>query len=107
VLGATGEPTAKEQIEDVAACTRGFGDVPLVVLSETWVYSSAVDEREKHAARREDERQTRLAGLSSRGRKVDLESGHLIPLEAPAAVVDAVRHVILAIRSGQEGWMLR
>ena len=87
--------------EEVAACTRGFGDMPLVVLSERWVYSSAVNEQEKEEARREDERQARLAGLSSRGKKIDLESGHLIPLENPSAIVDAVRHVVLATRSTQ------
>jgi hypothetical protein len=60
-------PTPDEEIEEVAACALGFGDMPLVVLSEKWVYSSAVTEQEKEEARREDERQTRLAGLSYRG----------------------------------------
>jgi pimeloyl-ACP methyl ester carboxylesterase len=36
-----GHPTPEEETEDVAAYTRGFGDMPLVVLSERWVYSSA------------------------------------------------------------------
>jgi hypothetical protein len=71
------------------------------VLSERWVYSSAFNEQEKEEARREDERQTRLAGLSSRGQKIDLESGHLIPLENPSAVVDAVRPVFFTIRPAQ------
>jgi len=97
----SGHPTPNEENEEVAACTRGFGDMPLVVLSERWVYSFAVNEQEKEEARREDERQARLAGLSSRGEKIDLESGHLIPLENPSAVVDAVRRVILATRSAQ------
>jgi pimeloyl-ACP methyl ester carboxylesterase len=94
-----GRPTPKEEIEDVAACIRGFGDMPLVVLSEKWVYSSNASEREKREAQREDERQMRLAGLSSRGKKIDLESGHLIPLESPFAVVDAVRDVVFTARS--------
>ena len=97
----SGHPTPDEEREEVAACTRGFGDMPLVVLSERWVYSSAVNEQEKEEARREDERQARLAGLSSRGQKIDLESGHLIPLENPSAVVDAVRRVVIATRSAQ------
>jgi pimeloyl-ACP methyl ester carboxylesterase len=94
-------PTPDEEIEEVAACTRRFGDMPLVVLSERWVYSSALNEQEKEEARREDERQTRLAGLSSVGQKIEVESGHLIPLENPSAVVDAVRHVVLINRSAQ------
>jgi len=98
----SGRPTPDEESEEVGACTRGFGNMPLVVLSERWVYSSAADEQEKQAARREDERLTRLAGLSSRGQKIDLESGHLIPLENPSAVVDAIRHVVLSARSGQQ-----
>jgi hypothetical protein len=73
--------------------------MPLVVLSEKWVYSPTAGAEEKEEARREDERQTRLARLSSRGQKIGLESGHLIPLENPSAVVDAVRHVVLTARS--------
>ena len=97
-LMESGRPTRDEEIEEVAACNRRFGDLPLVVLSERWVYSSAVDEQEKQAAQREDERQRRLAGLSSRGQKIDLESGHLIPLENHSAVADAIRHVVLSTR---------
>ena len=94
-------PTPKEEIEDIAACTRGFGDMPLVVLSEKWVYSSNAGEKEKEEARLEAERQARLARLSTRGKKIDLDAGHLIPLESPSAVVDAVRHVVLTARSMQ------
>jgi pimeloyl-ACP methyl ester carboxylesterase len=98
-LVESGHPTPDEEIEEVAACTRRFGDMPLVVLSEKWVYSPTAGEEEKEEARREDERQTRLAVLSSRGQKIGIESGHLIPLENPSAVVDAVRHVVLTARS--------
>jgi len=96
-----GRPAQQEEAEDVTACSRGFGGIPLVVLSEKWVYSRDADEREKEAARREAERQVRLAGLSSRGKQIDLESGHLIPLESPSAVVDAVRRVVFTARSLQ------
>ena len=96
-----GRRTPKEEVEDVEACKRGFGDMPLVVLTEKWVYSPNPGEQEKEEARREDARQTRLAGLSSRGQKIDLESGHLIPLESPSAVLDAVRHVVFTARSPQ------
>jgi len=94
-------PTSKEESEDVAACKRGFADMPLVVLSERWVYSPAATDQEKDEARREAERQTRLAALSSRGKQIDVESGHLIPLESPSAVVDAIRDVVLTARSVQ------
>ena len=93
-----GHPTSIEEQEDEAACRRGFGDMPLLILTEKWVYSSAATEQEREEARREDERQMRLAGLSSRGKKIDLDSGHLIPLENPSAVVDAIRHVTFGAR---------
>ncbi|MGH9632455.1 MAG: hypothetical protein ACRD7E_29465, partial [Bryobacteraceae bacterium] len=54
-------PSLIEQREDVAACSRGFGNLPFVVLTERWVYSPAADQREKEEARREEDRQTRLA----------------------------------------------
>jgi hypothetical protein len=76
-------PTPKEEIDDVAACTLGFGNMLLVVLAEKCVYSPNADEQEKEEARREAERQARLAALSTRGKKIDLESGHLIPLRVP------------------------
>jgi len=52
-------------------------------LSEKCVYSPNADEQEKEEARREAERQARLAALSTRGKKIDLESGHLVPLRVP------------------------
>jgi len=101
LIEESGHPTPNEENEEAAACARRFGEMPLVVLSEKWVYSSAFSQQEKEEARREDERQTRLAGLSSRGKKIDLESGHLIPLENPSAVVDAVRHVVYIARTAE------
>ena len=90
-----------EENEDQAACRRGFGDMPLVVLSDKWVFSPDAGERERQEARSEDQRQIRVAGLSSRGQKIDLDCGHLIPLERPVAVIDAIRHVVLTARSTQ------
>ena len=90
--------TPEEESEDAAACRRGFGNMPLVVLCEKWIYWPPASAQEKEEARREDERQMKLARLSSRGEKIDLDSGHLIPLESPAAVVDAIRHVVLTAR---------
>ena len=98
LVSAADLPTPIEEDEDAAACSRGFGNIPLVVLTEKWVYSPDGGEQEKEQARREGDRQTRLAGLSSRGKKIDLDSGHLIPLECPAAVIDAIRDVVLTIR---------
>ena len=46
------------------------------------------------AARIEDELQQEMSRSSRRGRHIRIESGHLIPLEKPAAVIDAVRIVL-------------
>jgi hypothetical protein len=70
--------------EDAAACARGFGDLPLIVMVERWG-------RESKA---ESERQDRLAHRSTRGKRVDLECGHLIPLEQPDAVIQAVKEIL-------------
>ena len=91
-------PNDIEEAEDRAACSKGFGSLPLVVLTERWVYSAAADPEERKEARREEERQRKLARLSSRGEKIDVDGGHLIPLEHPAVVIDAIRRVILTAR---------
>lgn len=91
-------PTSAEEDEDVAACRRGFGNIPLVVLAERWVYSPDADEREREEARREAERQEKLARLSSRGKHIDVDSGHLIPLERSTIVIDAIRDVVANAR---------
>ncbi len=94
-------PSLPEEMEDASACSRGFGNMPLVVLTEKWVYSPARTEREIRQAQREEQRQLRLAALSSRGRKIDVDSGHLIPLERPTVVIDAIREVVAAAREAQ------
>ena len=91
-------PTSAEEDEDVAACRRGFGNIPLVVLAERWVYSPDADQREREEARREAERQEKLARLSSRGKHIDVDSGHLIPLERSTVVIDAIRDVVANAR---------
>jgi pimeloyl-ACP methyl ester carboxylesterase len=46
-----------------------------------------------------DELQPELARLSTRGRRTLVDgSGHLVPLEKPQAVVDAVQKVVVASR---------
>jgi pimeloyl-ACP methyl ester carboxylesterase len=91
-------PSRTEEGEDAAACSQGFGNVPLVVLTERWIYSPEADQQEREEARREEERQTRLARLSSRGKKIDVDGGHLIPLEHPAVVIDTILDVVVTVR---------
>lgn len=74
---------------------RDFGDIPLIVLSERWVFSEKPSVREREAARIEDELQTELSRFSRKGKHVQVNSGHLIPLEKPDVIVEAIREVLL------------
>ena len=85
----------------------GFGDKPLVVLTRGRVPSvpaTASDEERQFAAYEKvwmHEIQPKLARLSTRGRQVIVAgSGHMIPDEAPDAVVEAVRQVVSEARRG-------
>ena len=73
---------------------RDFGDIPLIVLSEKWLLPEKPETRDIEAARIEDELQEEMSRFSRRGKHVRVDSGHLIPLEKPEVVIDAVRTVL-------------
>jgi hypothetical protein len=50
--------------------------------------------RDLEATRIEDELQEDMARFSRRGKHIRVKSGHLIPLEKPEAVVNAVRAIV-------------
>ena len=84
---------------------RSLGDLPLIVLSQG-VEPYAVEELgvSLEEARRQraawDELQEELAGLSTRGeRRVAKQSGHLIQIEQPEIVIEAIRDMVVAQRS--------
>jgi pimeloyl-ACP methyl ester carboxylesterase len=93
------ELNAPSEDEALDRAARNFGDLPLVVLTERWVFSPHPDARELASARIENELQNEMAAFSTRGRRIDVPSGHLIPLERPAAVVSAVREVLAAAKT--------
>jgi pimeloyl-ACP methyl ester carboxylesterase len=85
----------------------GFGDKPLVVLTagrepvaaEVPPGVSKKDYDDYHKAFA-NELQPKLARLSTQGKQVMVpESGHMIPMEKPQAVVDAVREVCDSVRA--------
>ena len=85
---------------DELRATRGLGDLPLVVLtSGKFVPNGKWSPDEQQRMRRVwiEQIQPPLVKLSSRGRHVIVDSGHMIPIEAPAAVVQAIEDVISAI----------
>lgn len=75
-----------ESAEQVAS-TDGYRDIPLVVLSASNPSSTQV---ERHRA---------VARLSARGKHIIASnSGHWIPVDQPALVVEAIRKVVKAVR---------
>ena len=83
---------------------RSIGDLPLIVLSQG-VEPSAVEELgvslESARAQRAawDKLQEELARLSTRGeRRVAKQSGHLIQIEQPEIVIEAIRDMVVAQR---------
>jgi pimeloyl-ACP methyl ester carboxylesterase len=86
------------QVAQVRA-VHSLGNIPLVVLTASGAIPRGDDEVSQAVAAfmhwRIYTTQARLAKLSTRGRQIILEhSGHMIPFDAPQAVIDAVRSVM-------------
>jgi len=89
---------------------RSLGDLPLTVLSAGAAYERASEvevaamggpEIVAQMARIHDEFQEKLAGLSSQGKLiVAAESGHIIPVDEPGVVIDAIREMVEQLRGG-------
>ncbi|HJP92351.1 MAG TPA: alpha/beta hydrolase [Pyrinomonadaceae bacterium] len=88
-----------------AHAAAGLGDKPLIVLTRGKPLSpSGNAEMDREATAYEQvwmhELQAQLVRLSTRGRQVIVSnSGHGIPEEAPQAVIDAVREVVMMSRA--------
>lgn len=94
-LGSHIESVCVSARETLDAAPHGYGDLPLITISST----DPGDYRLKQ--------QDALARLSTRGRHVvAAQSGHWVPLDEPATVIDAIRDVLSqiprrdAVRSG-------
>ena len=88
------ETRAMRATEKQLRAARDFGDLPLVVLSERWVFPDKPQPQDLEMARIEDELQEEMARFSSRGKHVRVDAGHLIPLEKPEVIVKAVRELM-------------
>jgi pimeloyl-ACP methyl ester carboxylesterase len=87
-----------------------LGDLPLTVLSAGATYDRASEaevaamggpEVVDQIARIHDEFQEKLAGLSTRGKLIiAAESGHIIPVDQPDVVIDAIRDMVEQVRGG-------
>lgn len=85
--------------ERVARDDRTYGDLPLVVVSAGRPALWAEEARDEHPALLADwiDSHKALAALSRRGeRRIADGSGHLVQLERPEAVIEAVRDVVRA-----------
>ena len=84
-----------------AAHITSLGDIPLIVLSHGQAQrvpglSEEVNQQKEQA---EQQMQVELAAQSSRGKRIVAEkSGHLIQIDQPELVVDAIRQVVEAAR---------
>ncbi len=87
---------------------RSLGDLPLTVLSAGAAYDRASEaevaamggpEVVAQIAQIHDEFQEKLAGLSTQGKLiVATESGHIIPVDQPDVVIDAIREMVEQLR---------
>jgi pimeloyl-ACP methyl ester carboxylesterase len=87
-----------------------LGDLPLTVLSAGAAYDRASEaevaamggpEVVAQIARIHDEFQEKLAALSTQGKLiVAAESGHIIPVDQPDVVIDAIREMVEQTRGG-------
>jgi pimeloyl-ACP methyl ester carboxylesterase len=74
---------------------HSLGNIPLVILTAAGGIPSADEAMAVFMRWKIYTTQTRLASLSTRGRHIILEhSGHMIPFDAPGAVIDAVRSLL-------------
>jgi pimeloyl-ACP methyl ester carboxylesterase len=91
--------------ERVARDGRDWGDLPLIVISAGAAADGGLwspDARDEHAALFADwaDSHKSLAKLSRRGeRRVAEGSGHLVQLQKPQAVIEAVLDVVKAARA--------
>lgn len=84
-------------IETVAEMRTGrdLGSLPLIVLTAGRFQPRGVPDRGDHWNQLwVHELQPQLARLSTRGRQIIADSGHLIPFEAPGAAIQAVSEVL-------------
>jgi pimeloyl-ACP methyl ester carboxylesterase len=86
--------------DDLVRSAGGLDDMPLIVLTQG--NQSSPSSAAPRVLRGWVDLQRRLAQRSRRGRQVVVSnSGHGIPVEAPEAVVDAVRELVTEIRESR------
>lgn len=99
VSGHISEGMAAWDSMEQARASGSFGDKPLLVLTAGRSFQPGDPAAGEDAQVWIHELQPKLVRLSARGRQIIVEkSDHNIPGEAPEAVIDAVRQVVMEIR---------
>ena len=99
MLLADGQAASERVTADLVRSTGGLEDRPLVVLTKGRRIEDP-NSVEARVRREWIELQRRFAERSRRGRQVLVtNSGHGIPVEAPDAVIRAVREVVAMVRA--------
>jgi len=94
--GALGEDELEEQ-----RAARSFGDTPLIVLTAAVIPAQPGETQDEHAKSVAHWKagHDRLAARSTRGESIAVPGAtHMIQIDRPQAVVDAIRKVVLAVR---------
>jgi pimeloyl-ACP methyl ester carboxylesterase len=92
---------SEDELEEQRAA-RSFGDKPVIVLTASIIPTQPGETPEEHAKSVGHWKagHDRLAARSSRGESIVVPNAtHMIQLDQPLAVIDAVRRVLLAVRA--------
>jgi hypothetical protein len=85
--------------DDLVRSAGGLEEMPLIVLTQG--DPSSPSSAAPNVLRGWVDLQRRFAQRSRRGRQVLVpESGHGIPVEAPGAIISAVREIVITVRNG-------
>jgi pimeloyl-ACP methyl ester carboxylesterase len=92
IESALAEGQGRMESNSLLRAAAPLGDKPLVVLASAQNIDNLPFWKEA---------QKTMAGLSSNSRLIVVPSGHAIHFEQPAQVVESIRHVVDAARTGQ------
>ena len=94
---------ADESIRQIRAA-HDLGDMPLLVVTERSDQASPRSPQEQEFERGWDKLMNQSAKLSTRGKRVIADhSGHLIQLDRPDVVVNAIRDIVSQVRARSTG----
>lgn len=96
-ISATNEYLMFEQDTIQKSGPESLGDIPLTVISAGLSYAQSDEERAEDVLF--EEMQLELSKLSSKGKRIIAhESGHGIPFEQPAIIVDSITEMVATLR---------